>query len=195
MNKFVYGSEEHQNRLEELQKVLHDATVEATKELALEKGSCIVEGVRNAYLHAIAPNSSSGIFASTTNSHEPTFEKFWIEGNRYDKTRMTAPNINADNSKYYVSVFDIDMKTHIKMTSILQKYIDMGISTNLYYKPEDLIMSKLYSDIHYAWKCNLKGLYYSRTKSKDNSTVEEIVDGKVEKVTERNGIKCVGCEN
>lgn len=195
MNKFVYGSEEHQNRLEELQKVLHDATVEATKELAIEKGSCIVEGVRNAYLHAIAPNSSSGIFASTTNSHEPTFEKFWIEGNRYDKTRMTAPNINADNNKYYVSVFDIDMKTHIKMTSILQKYIDMGISTNLYYKPEDLIMSKLYSDIHYAWKCNLKGLYYSRTKSKDNSTVEEIVDGKVEKVTERNGIKCVGCEN
>ncbi|EPU3828986.1 polymorphic toxin-type HINT domain-containing protein [Campylobacter coli] len=195
VNKFVYGSEEHQNRLEELQKVLHNATVEATKELAVEKGSCVIEGVRNAYLHAIAPNSSSGIFASTTNSHEPTFEQFWIEGNKYDKTRMTAPNIKPDNKNYYISVFDLDMKTHIKMTSILQKYVDMGISTNLYYKPEDLTISRLYSDIHYAWKCNLKGLYYSRTKSQDNSSVEALVDGKIEKVTERNGIKCVGCEN
>lgn len=195
MNKLVYGSEEHINRLESLQKTIHDATIEATKELAKEKGSCIIEGVRNAYLHAIAPNSSSGIFASTTNSHEPTFEHFWIEGNKYDKTRMTAPNINNDNKDYYVSVFNLDMKTHIKMTSILQKYIDMGISTNLYYKPEDLSISRMYSDIHYAWKCNLKGLYYSRTKSQDNSSMEILIDGKPEQVNEKYEIKCVGCEN
>ena len=70
-SKIMYGSQEHRDAIDLIYGTISSAVREATRELAKEKGSCIVDGVRNAYLMAIAPNSSSGILASTTNCHEP----------------------------------------------------------------------------------------------------------------------------
>ena len=185
-----YGSEEHQELLHNVYGNASKYLEEATKELAKEKGSCAVEGVRNAYLSAIAPNSSSGVFACTTSSHEPIIHKIWKEDRKAETITLVAPGISRENEKYYKSAFEIDTITQVRMNGIRQKYIDMGISFNLYVDSSVAQAARIRDIIVEAWKCGLKSTYYLRSKSPTNKDIEE-----VEIVTSKNGIKCVGCEN
>lgn len=171
-----YGSIEHQKFLEEYFKFTRETLDDYTRVLAEEKGSCIIKGVRNAYLQAIAPNSTSGIFAGTTNSTEPVYSKAWVEGNKDNEYYMTAPHITKENKKYYQSAFEVDIYKQLDCTAIRQKYVDMAISTNIHMNSIGLKASMVKDIIVYAWKKKLKTLYYFKTKAVRN-------------------IVCEGCEN
>ena len=171
-----YGSEEHRKFLEEYYYFTKQVLDEASQELAKEKGSCVVDGYRNAYIQAIAPNSTSGIFAGTTNSVEPVYSKAWVEGNKDNEYFMTAPHITRKNKQYYKSAFEIDIFKQLDCSAIRQKYIDMSISTNIHMNSLDLKATTVRDIIFYAWKKGLKTLYYFKTKAVRN-------------------IVCEGCEN
>lgn len=190
MKKIDYGSEEHQELLHYVYGHASEYLEDTTKQLAKEKGSCVIDGVRNAYLSAIAPNSSSGVFACSTSSHEPIINKIWKEDRKSETITLVAPGINKDNKQYYKSAFDIDTITQVRMNGIRQKYIDMGISFNLYVDSRTATAARLRDILVEAWKCKLKTTYYLRSKSPTNEDIEEVVIKK-----ENNGIKCVGCEN
>ena len=175
-HNMYYGSDEHKQFIDRFYKVMSDTVHETTKELSKEKGSCIVEGVRNAYLMCIAPNSTSGSFAGTTNSTEPVYSELWIEGNKDNEYYVTAPNITKENRKYYESAFVIDPIKQIECTAIRQKYIDMAISTNVHMNNIGLKASNIDKVVKKAWSEGLKTLYYFKTKA-------------VKTIT------CVGCEN
>lgn len=199
VNKIEYGSDEHKAYVEMFYKTMSDTAYETTRELAKEKGSCSIEGERNAYLMAIAPNSSSGIFASTTNSHEPVYAKTWMEGTSKDPIRATAPNIQPENASYYKSAFEIPIEKQIEVNAIRQKYIDMSISFNLYFNPEEISTKKVRDAIIKAWESGLKCTYYLRSKAVDNSSLntknnKDEFEG-IELKTSNNGIYCVGCSN
>ena len=185
-----YGSKEHEELLHYIYGNASIILEEQTRELANEKGSCVVEGMRNAYLSAIAPNSSSGVFACTTSSHEPVINKIWKEDRKADTITLIAPGITRENSKYYKTAFEIDTITQVRMNGIRQKYIDMGISFNLYIDSSTASAGRIKDVILEAWKCGLKSTYYLRSKSPSNNDVEE-----VELLTSKGNIKCVGCEN
>lgn len=185
-----YGSKEHEELLHYIYGNASIILEEYTRELAKEKGSCVVEGMRNAYLSAIAPNSSSGVFACTTSSHEPVINKIWKEDRKADTITLIAPGITRENSKYYKTAFEIDTITQVRMNGIRQKYIDMGISFNLYIDSSTASAGRIKDIILEAWKCGLKSTYYLRSKSPSNNDVEE-----VELLTSKGNIKCVGCEN
>jgi len=159
-----YGSDEHIAEIERIYSTVEDELEKYTQELAKEKGSCIIPGRRNAYLMAVAPNSGSGTFASTTNSHEPVFDTEWLEEAGNSTIKLTAPNITPDNYKYYSTAYNMDQFKLMDLTSVRYKHIDQLISHNIFLKPEGLKASKIRDLIHHAWKIGLGSTYYLRSE-------------------------------
>ena len=136
----------------------------------------------------------SGILASTTNCHEPVYSRIWVEGSKLDEIVMTAPNITPENEKYYVTAFEVPMDTQIELVAQRQKYIDMSISCNLYFNPQNLSIRNIAEVIIKAWKLGCKTTYYLKSKAMSNYDIN--TDNKnVPLKKENNGIRCVGCEN
>lgn len=189
INKIHYGSDKHKEEVERIYSTIAEAAHRTSQELGKEKGDCEISGYRNAYLMAIAPNSSSGLLASTTNSHEPVYARIWVENNKFGAIKMTAPNITVENQQYYKTPFEIPLKDQIAVNAIRQKYIDMSISFNLYFLPEDISTSKVRDAIVDAWRSGLKCTYYLRTKPISNNDLDQPL------LKSKNGIVCEGCEN
>jgi ribonucleoside-diphosphate reductase alpha chain len=185
--QIYYGSDEHIELISSIYKLVADTAYEASKELAKEKGSCIIDGLRNAYRMATAPNSTSGLFAGTTNSHEPVYNKIWVEENKLGNFIMTAPNININNYEYYQNPYEVDMFKQLEVCAARQYAsehgVDMGISQNIYLDPEGLKASTIREVIRYAWQLGLKTIYYLRSKPPKVNAVKN------EKIA------CVGCAN
>lgn len=181
-----YGFSKHKELIEDIWKTISETLHEGTKELAKEKGSCdAIEGVRNAYLMAIAPNSSSAIMAGTTNGIEPVYSRMWVEENKRGSFIMTAPHITLDNFEYYKNPYEIDPLVQIEVNAIRQKYVDMSISMNLFLDPEGLSLKRIRECVVHAWKHKLKSIYYLRSKPPKSNTTNK----------SNNEITCVGCSN
>jgi ribonucleoside-diphosphate reductase alpha chain len=182
-NQIYYTSDAHEQIIHEIYGTASGAIQEATEELAQEKGALANKSVRNAYTMCVAPNSTSGLFAGTTNSHEPTYDRVWIEENKLGNIKMTAPGICPENWEYYQNPYELDQKKMIDMTAIRQQYIDMGISHNLFFDPEQTTAKDILDAIMHAWDKGLKSLYYLRSQPPSNNKIKETK------------ISCVGCEN
>lgn len=126
-------------------------------------------GIRNGYLMAVAPNSSTSLIAGSTASIDPIFQKFYAEEKKDYKIPVTAPNLNAETTWYYKSAYFIDQHWSIKQNAARQKHIDQGISFNMYV-PNTVQAKELLSLHMNAWKSGLKTTYYLR------STSSELVD-------------------
>lgn len=121
-------------------------------------------GIRNGYLMAIAPNSSTSIIAGSTASIDPIFQKFYAEEKKDYKIPVTAPDLNPETTWYYKSAYFIDQKWSIMQNAARQKHIDQSISFNLYV--QNTIKAKDLLDLHVtAWKSKLKTTYYVRSTS------------------------------
>ncbi|MFC7063621.1 ribonucleoside-diphosphate reductase subunit alpha [Halobacillus seohaensis] len=121
-------------------------------------------GMRNGYLMAVAPNSSTSLIAGSTASIDPIFKKFYSEEKKDFKIPVTAPDLTPETYWYYKSAYDIDQHSSIKQNAVRQKYIDQSISFNLYVK--NSIKAKELLALHIdAWKSGLKTTYYTRSTS------------------------------
>lgn len=172
-NKIYYGSDEHKKEIDRIWNCISTNLKEYSKELGKEKGYCKVKkDRRNAYLMAIAPNSSSAILAGTTNGLEPVYAKAWVETSKKGQVIITAPHLNLDNFDYYQNAFEVDMIKQLEVNSIRAKYIDMSQSQNVFIAPDDngnISISKISKCVFTAWKLKVKTLYYLRTKAPKNS--------------------------
>ncbi|TFB18474.1 ribonucleoside-diphosphate reductase subunit alpha [Filobacillus milosensis] len=123
-------------------------------------------GIRNGYLMAVAPNSSTSLIAGSTASIDPIFKKFYSEEKKNYKIPVTAPDLNAKTFWLYKSAYDIDHTWSIKQNAVRQKHVDQSISFNFYVKND--IKAKELLDLHlYAWKSGLKTTYYTRSTSSE----------------------------
>ncbi|MET3686863.1 ribonucleoside-diphosphate reductase alpha chain [Priestia megaterium] len=138
-------------------------TSEAWSELRNEVQS---HGIRNGYLMAVAPNSSTSIIAGSTASIDPIFRKFYSEEKKNYKIPVTAPDLSPATNWYYKSVYLIDQHWSIKQNAKRQRHIDQSISFNLYVQND--IRAKELLDLHMtAWKEKLKTTYYVRSTSSE----------------------------
>lgn len=138
-------------------------TSEAWNELRNEVQS---NGIRNGYLMAVAPNSSTSIIAGSTASIDPIFRKFYSEEKKNYKIPVTAPDLSPATNWYYKSVYLIDQHWSIKQNAKRQRHIDQSISFNLYVQND--IRAKELLDLHMtAWKEKLKTTYYVRSTSSE----------------------------
>ncbi|ALC86967.1 ribonucleotide-diphosphate reductase subunit alpha [Bacillus sp. FJAT-22090] len=126
-------------------------------------------GIRNGYLMAVAPNSSTSILAGSTASIDPIFQKFYSEEKKDYKIPVTVPDLNSETTWFYKSAYFIDQHWTLKQNAARQRHIDQGVSLNLYV--QNSIKAKELLDLHLdAWNSGLKTTYYVR------STSVELVD-------------------
>ncbi|RLQ93328.1 ribonucleoside-diphosphate reductase subunit alpha [Falsibacillus albus] len=128
------------------------------------------DGIRNGYLMAVAPNSSTSIIAGSTASIDPIFKQEYSEEKKDYKIPVTAPDLNPKTKWYYKSAYHIDQHWSVKQNAKRQRHIDQSISFNLYVSND--IKAKALLDLHLnAWKSGLKTTYYVRSTSA--SIIEE----------------------
>jgi ribonucleoside-diphosphate reductase alpha chain len=123
-----------------------------------------MNGMRNGYLMAVAPNSSTSILAGSTASIDPIFQKSYSEEKKDYKIPVTVPDLNKDTTWYYKSAYFIDQHWTLKQNAARQRHIDQGVSLNLYV--QNTIKAKELLDLHLdAWARGLKTTYYVRSTS------------------------------
>ncbi|PAD20239.1 ribonucleoside-diphosphate reductase subunit alpha [Terribacillus saccharophilus] len=121
-------------------------------------------GMRNAYLMAVAPNSSTALIAGSTATTDPIFSKFYSEEKKDYKIPVTAPDLNEETDRFYKSAYEIDQQWSVKQNAARQKHIDQAISFNMYVP--NSIKAKELLDLHIAvWDSGIKTSYYLRSTS------------------------------
>ncbi|MEK3993371.1 ribonucleoside-diphosphate reductase subunit alpha [Psychrobacillus sp. FSL K6-2365] len=121
-------------------------------------------GLRNGYLMAVAPNSSTSIIAGSTASIDPIFQKSYSEEKKDYKIPVTVPDLNSETTWYYKSAYFIDQHWTLKQNAARGRHIDQGVSLNLYV--QNTIKAKELLDLHLdAWNSGLKTTYYVRSTS------------------------------
>jgi len=124
-------------------------------------------GMRNGYLMAVAPNSSTAVIAGSTAGIDPIFKPFYYEEKKDFKLPVTAPDLNHKTYDIYRrSAYIVDQRASIRQNAARQRHIDQAISFN-FYVPHN-IRAKILLDLHLeAWKSGLKSTYYVRSTATD----------------------------
>lgn len=190
-----WESEEHLQFVDKVFERINHAAIEASAELAKEKGrydyfegsdwqtgayfskrgytspmwselaaKVANNGMRNAYLLAIAPTSSTSIIAGTTAGIDPVMKRYFLEEKKGAMLPRVAPALSDKTFWLYKEAYLLDQKWSIRAAGIRQIHIDQAQSLNLYVTNEFTMRQVL--DLYLlAWECGVKTVYYVRSKS------------------------------
>lgn len=122
------------------------------------------DGIRNSYLLAIAPTSSTSILAGTTAGIDPIMNKYFLEEKKGAIIPRVAPDLSVQNIWLYKNAHTIDQTYSIKACGIRQRHIDQAQSMNIYITNE-YTMRQILNLYVLAWECGVKSIYYIRSKS------------------------------
>ncbi len=190
-----WESQEHLDFADEVFEAINFAAIEASSDLAAEKGSYRHfagsdwdtgvyfakrnynspewkelakkghdQGMRNSYLLAIAPTSSTSIISGTTPGIDPVMKRWFLEEKKGYMLTRTAPDLSPDTWWYYKSAHEIDQSWSVRSCGVRQRHIDQAQSMNLYITNEFTMRQVL--DLYLlAWDSGVKTIYYVRSKS------------------------------
>ena len=122
------------------------------------------QGMRNAYLLAVAPTSSTSIIAGTTAGLDPIMKRFFLEEKKGSMLPRVAPELSNDTYWMYKSAYLINQKWSVRASGIRQRHIDQAQSMNLYIT-NDFTLRQVLNLYIKAWECGMKTIYYVRSKS------------------------------
>lgn len=122
------------------------------------------QGMRNAYLIAIAPTSSTSIIAGTTAGLDPVMRRFFLEEKKGAMLPRVAPELGPDTWWYYKAAHTVDQAWSMRAAGVRQRHIDQAQSVNLYITNE-FTMRQVLNLYLEAWKDGVKSIYYVRSKS------------------------------
>lgn len=123
-----------------------------------------LQGMRNAYLLAVAPTSSTSIIAGTTAGLDPIMKRFFLEEKKGSMLPRVAPELSDETYWMYKSAYLINQKWSVRASGIRQRHIDQAQSMNLYIT-NDFTMRQILDLYLLAWKEGVKTIYYVRSKS------------------------------
>ena len=190
-----WESEEHLSFMDKIFERINYAAIEASAELAKEKGrydyfegsdwqtgayftkrnydspawkalaaKVAASGMRNAYLLAIAPTSSTSIIAGTTAGTDPVMKRFFLEEKKRAMLPRVAPSLSDKTFWLYKGAYLTDQQWSIRAAGVRQLHIDQAQSLNLYITNE-FTMRQVLNLYLLAWECGVKTVYYVRSKS------------------------------
>ena len=122
------------------------------------------KGMRNSYLIAVAPTSSTSIIAGTTAGLDPVMKKFFFEEKKGAMIPRVAPELSPATYWLYKNAHLIDQSWTIRAAGIRQRHVDQAQSLNLYITNEYTMRQVLNLYIT-AWEEGVKTIYYIRSKS------------------------------
>ena len=190
-----WESEGHLSFMDKIFERINYAAIEASAELAKEKGrydyfegsdwqtgayftkrnydspawkalaaKVAASGMRNAYLLAIAPTSSTSIIAGTTAGTDPVMKRFFLEEKKGAMLPRVAPSLSDKTFWLYKGAYLTDQQWSIRAAGVRQLHIDQAQSLNLYITNE-FTMRQVLNLYLLAWECGVKTVYYVRSKS------------------------------
>lgn len=194
-NGIGWESEKHLAFADEVFEEINYAAIEASCDLAAEKGSyeyfegsdwqtgayfekrgytsdrwkelaakVAKYGMRNSYLIAVAPTSSTSIIAGTTAGLDPVMKKFFFEEKKGAMIPRVAPELSSATYWLYKNAHLIDQTWTVRAAGVRQRHIDQAQSLNLYITNEYTMRQVLGLYIS-AWEEGVKTVYYIRSKS------------------------------
>ena len=195
MRGIRWESEEHLHFIDTLFEQINYAAIEASTQLAKEKGCYSYfegsdwqtgayfekrgytaerwkelatrvarQGMRNAYLLAVAPTSSTSILAGTTAGIDPVMKRFYLEEKKGVMLPRVAPGLSDRTYWLYKGAYLINQQWSVRAAGVRQRHIDQSQSLNLYITHEYTLRTLLNLYLQ-AWKCGVKTLYYVRSQA------------------------------
>lgn len=122
------------------------------------------KGMRNGYLLAIAPTSSTSIIAGTTAGTDPVMNRYFLEEKKGSIIPRVAPELTDRTYWLYKTAHQIDQNWVIDAAGVRQRHLDQAQSVNLYITQE-FTFRKVLNLYLRAWEKGVKTLYYVRSKS------------------------------
>ena len=125
-------------------------------------------GIRNSTLMALMPAETSAQISNSTNGIEPPRSYVSIKQSKHGVLKQVVPGFPRLKNKYDLLWDQKSPEGYLKIMSVLQKYIDQGISVNTSYNPqhfeeEKVPMSLLLQHLIMFYKYGGKQLYYNNT--------------------------------
>jgi len=173
----------------------------------------VKRGIRNATLLAIAPNANIGLVAGTSPGIDPRFTQMFsrnkisgkyleVNGNMmealkkenlWEKTREAILENHGDIEsiaeipdyikKIYKTSFSVSPYAYIEVAARAQKWVDMGISRNMYLDIRDI--DEIMNIYTTAWDKGLKTTYYLHMKPRHSAEQSTTVVNKAEALGKR----------
>jgi len=131
-------------------------------------------GMRHSTLSAIMPCESSSVIQNSTNGIEPVRSLLIYKKAKNGVLKQLVPNYKTRKNFYTMAWEMTDNKAIMNIAAVIQKFVDMSMSTNLYYNYEhfkggNIPLSAIIKDQVYAYKYGLKNLYYANTPDGDGA--------------------------
>lgn len=121
-------------------------------------------GMRNGYLLAVAPTSSTSIIAGTTAGVDPIMKTFFYEEKKGEMIPRVAPELTHENSMFYKPAHEVNQIWSVRAAGVRQRHVDQAQSVNLYIT-HDYSMRQILELYIKAWENGVKTIYYVRSKS------------------------------
>lgn len=136
-------------------------------------------GLRHSTLSAQMPCESSSVIQNSTNGQEPVRSLLISKKAKNGVLKQLVPNYHMRKNFYDIAWDMRDNKALLDTAAVMQKFIDMSMSTNLYYNYshyEDGIipLSVIIKDQIYGYKYGLKNFYYANTPDGDGDTEKDM---------------------
>ena len=201
-----------QDRNRELTVRLQSATILPPLDWDLLRNK-VRKGIRNATLLAIAPNANIGLVAGTSPGIDPRFTQMFSRNKISGKYLETNPNlilalqkegiwekvrnqilehhgdiepiaeIPEHIKRIYKTSFSVSPFAYIEVAARAQKWVDMGISRNMYLDIRDIDeIMKIYTT---AWDKGLKTTYYLHMKPRHSAEQSTVAVNKAEMTGKR----------
>jgi len=131
-----------------------------------------VNGVRNGWLLAVAPNMSTAQIAGSTASIDPIYSAFYYEEKKDYRRPVAAPGLSLETWPYYEKgAYKVDQFASVRQNARRQRHVDQAISFNLYV-PSTIRASTLLELHMTAWREGIKTTYYVRSNDIDIAECE-----------------------
>ena len=131
-----------------------------------------VNGVRNGWLMAVAPNMSTAQIAGSTASIDPIYSAFYYEEKKDYRRPVAAPGLSLETWPYYEKgAYRVDQFASVRQNARRQRHVDQSISFN-FYVPSTIRASTLLELHMSAWREGLKTTYYVRSNDIDIAECE-----------------------
>jgi ribonucleoside-diphosphate reductase alpha chain len=136
-------------------------------------------GLRHSTLTAIMPCESSSVIQNSTNGIEPVRNLISYKKAKNGVLKQLVPNYSSRKNFYTLAWEMQDNKAILNICAVLQKFVDMSISVNLYYnyshyQDGNIPLSTLIKDQIYGYKYGIKNFYYCNTPDSDGDTEKEL---------------------
>ena len=129
-------------------------------------------GLRHSTLSSCMPCESSSVIQCSTNGIEPVRSLVTYKMSKMGKLPVLVPGIGKYENNYELAYEFKDNTGLLNVSAVIQKYLDMAISTNIYYNYshyENNVLpdAKVMKEIMYAYSVGLVSLYYNNTDDGD----------------------------